>query len=327
MSQIHCPSRNLRSRYKKGRRRQEPVPKILDLPPELLYEIGSHLNIYQRFRFSQTCRTTRVFFGEDWEEFIPSRPLSSRLEFYSGVAATMADAYCCAACGALHPVDEHDTPATSRYKVRACQHALQRKLGQTYNIREAHVQIALKLCQPRYRAGHRDFLRQLMEPYRRKGRSLVRWSTAVFFEAVPRIVRGRFLLRTTHEWVTASWESMAPLDVVGHHVCPHQELVSWHPGRQSARTEFEQRVLGLFEGGSCGQALRGFCRQCRTDVEFVVNPGHARVTAWHDFGGPKTPDSWEWRDHVRGETMDDERLARPDFKTSWRVKERFEGGW
>lgn len=284
--------------------------RLLDLPVDILEPILSFLDIPDLYLLGQTCRALRRLTSRNWRAVVLAPPPATWGNFFYGIAFAFPDKWVCGRClGRLHPLDQDDLPQNDQYQVLFCQRAEDRHLGQPYRLRETHIQLALKLSQPRHAAAagqYAGYLTNLLKPYSTilpPDDSLI--ATQERFHAAPKIVKGRFLLHIAWR-LTKTEGTVSFFDLRGKSVCPHLRInpvLHWMSIRHQKRPDgpggFEWDAQRAFDSDVLGSEVPGCCGRCPTDYTIQVLDGVIVLCIWYDFGPEKPPDDELWRVHIR----------------------------
>ncbi|KAL6897686.1 hypothetical protein GGI43DRAFT_424033 [Trichoderma evansii] len=291
----------LRGRVEKkgGKRRslQNRRSALLNMPIDLIREITDKLSPADKIIFATTCRPIRNTIGQ------------ARFEYLASMCRDMPNHWVCEECMQYHCIDTSDTPVEScptcplanshgRYN-----QPLKLIPGDEYELGRRHVQLALKYIRmgdsllPR----HRLYLRRLMAA--RQYSLSYPWETKLMITAkiIPRIVEGRFLLRSICEYRQSSQPVTKEL-IASESVCQHQQFFplqddvwSSDPFHQDLR-QFHKAVHDSFE--SPGIEMRSHCPHCFTDFSVTTTKKIIRVSVWMDLGTESSPLDPFWHSFV-----------------------------
>ena len=233
-------------------------PRLQYLPTELIKIVVNHLTLADAFTLSQVNSRLRAIATQDWRKVLAGIPRHERIHFDHGLAHVRANYWACDYCIQLHEIDPTDIPSNrpeSRHGYDGFYHLYTPKPCKTdhievfggawtWNLRETHIQLALKLTrilagsdEIAARAVKRAHLRKLMKPFNLKlcwkYAEPTHFGFATYSDpsqrglATPRIVDGRFLLRM--EWryrnddrLKMGWRAGS----LNWSICPHQPCLS-----------------------------------------------------------------------------------------------------
>lgn len=305
---LHPPISRKAFLFKKKKRLDPPAtatPKILDLPVELIQFIIEHLELHDGYLLSQVCRAMRRLIRNDWKRLV-TRHLTylERLDFFNGIALILPNHWVCAPCGQLHRINVLDLPKGERLDTPHCQVGEGRRLQWPYNIRETHVQLALKLS--RLGNSNESYLRDIMSPFTSSIRTRFPNSLQRYYRATPKIINGKFLLQV--EWDFYDKGASIPVaHLCETFICPHMRITRVPPVERYCSyprchthgpSYFEDHVILAFSAAMRGQEVTGHCERCPTDYALKVETGMVTIRAWYDFGSEKSPIDKEWTVHV-----------------------------
>ncbi|TDZ19314.1 hypothetical protein Cob_v007639 [Colletotrichum orbiculare MAFF 240422] len=301
---VWLPLARLRHRFKRlFNATDAEAPSILRLPNELILEVLDHLELHDLFILSQTCRALRALAWRDWNLALGRMPSTRRAHFLPGIAFVRPNDWVCGRCGRLHAVDKRDVPWSGwhiRGSLPPCYRETGIKCGYVYELRFAHVQMAIKLS--RMGNVNQTYLGRIMKPYSDERDSSVYSTLLLHTRAAPKIVAERFLLHAEYEY-RDNTASVSPDALRLKKICPH--MMIW-PSRNT-RSNSLTRDLGL-EGLSDavhlafdrpGQEITGHCNRCPTDYTVVAAPGLLTIRAWHDLGPYTSLPDERWTVHIR----------------------------
>ncbi|KAK1526123.1 uncharacterized protein CCOS01_08541 [Colletotrichum costaricense] len=138
------------------------VPSFLKLPNEMLYHIISFLELHDQFILRQTCKDMQILLQKDWRLLFARLAVSQKLDFLAGLAFTSPNHWVCGGCHLLHRIDTNDVPW---HLLRTCPYDTNRACFLSrFDIRESHVQLALKLMRPET-AANQEYLKKIMSPF------------------------------------------------------------------------------------------------------------------------------------------------------------------
>lgn len=264
-------------------------PPLLRLPVDILLLITDELPLHSRFYFSQTCGDVRSILNQEWPG-----PVSrdERMNFFTEMAYLRPDRLVCLRCCKLHKVTLQGTPASPHFKPSTCPYTRRclydRSRG--YALNQSHVQLALKYARL---GGHEKFLKGLMAPRRFGVNNLLAMPFAITYAKVPRIIDGRFLLKTTIDYtgdyisgrdlmLHAAYERGGGHAMLCRHTNVWQELQRLHLDPDVSDHEMDERIAERVRISEEG--LRNSCRMCRADILMQFGPERCRFRSWQDFG-------------------------------------------
>ncbi|KAI8287076.1 hypothetical protein K4K60_012937 [Colletotrichum sp. SAR11_57] len=186
---------------------------LMSLPPEMLNEIADHMELHDRYLFSETCRRARWLFGMDkaaWARVFHAPDLRDRPRieaFLAGVAFVRPHHWLCIGCGRLHRVAGDPPP---RRRTRRCDRSVPlypRRPG--LGLKISHVESALKMARMLQvgAAGADEVGERLGNLLTGVEEKPVVDSTKelqyrkVGVESTPKIVSGMFILHTRMEFI------------------------------------------------------------------------------------------------------------------------------
>ncbi|EQB46209.1 hypothetical protein CGLO_14758 [Colletotrichum gloeosporioides Cg-14] len=271
---------------------------LMSLPPEMLNEIAVHLELHDRYLFSETCRRARRLFGMDkaaWNRVFHSLGLRGKTPievFLAGVAFARPHHWLCIPCGRLHRAAGDPPP---RPRTRRCDRPMplcprRLRLG----LKISHVESALKMARM-LRAGAAGAdevgarLRNLLtgveeKPVVDSTKELQYRRVAV--ESTPKVVSGMFILHTRIEFIgtrkgggrgAAKLAYFKPF-----RLCEH--LCSISNGRNDLATDLKKAF------GGKGREKTGSCGRCGIDYAIIANHGGFVVQSWQNLGRYDCPD-------------------------------------
>jgi hypothetical protein len=301
-------------RIEKKGRRSTSLPNrrsaLLNMPIDLIHEITNHLSPADNIIFATTCRAVRNIAGpgqfppDDTEE-----NREERFEYLASMCRDMPDHWVCEECMQYHCIDTTDTPADSRPTCPLADsygrynRPLQLAPGDEYELGRRHVQLALKYTRmgDSLLPSHRQYLGRLTAA--RQYSLAYPWEkkATVTAKITPRIVEGRFLLRTLCEYRVPSRQ--ITWDLIGSEsVCRHQQFFpvgddAWtigsiHPDLR----QFHSAVDLSFE--MRGAEVRGHCPHCFTDFSVTTTARSMQISVWMDLGTESSPLDPVWRSFV-----------------------------
>lgn len=301
---------------------KQPEGSILHvLMAEVLICIIDLLDLHDKFWLSQTCRVFHLLAKRDWNHEFSLLDEEQRESFLSGLAWHMPDHWMCRTCRKIHSIDKADIPRHGQERPNlSIAHMLDRDVVfygeecRLYKLCRRHVEMALKLTRmggPN--AGH---LRKLMSPFSLRRDALPFFTIPGYderfrahrYRATPKIVSGRFLLKT--EWEYRSEGPNADgWTVLSRRLCSHPGILlgMW----EDAVTEAglfgigdsaqpllnayyaygdSELVIGLSHRRYDGRELELFlsCPCCATDCRFKFSRGRSIFQSWRAFDFPKS---------------------------------------
>ncbi|KAF4815760.1 hypothetical protein CGCSCA5_v007067 [Colletotrichum siamense] len=271
---------------------------LMNLPPEMLNEIAGHLELHDRYLFSETCRRARRLFGMDkaaWSRIFhaPDRRDRPRIEaFLAGVAFGRPHHWLCIRCRRLHRVAGDPPP---RPRTRRCDRHMPlypRRPG--LGLKTSHVESALKMARMLQAgaAGADEVgarLRNLLTGVEEKP---VVDSTkelqyrAVRVESMPKIVSGMFILHTRMEFIGTRKEGNRGAVKLAHfkpfRLCEHLDSIS------NGGNDLATGLKNAF--GRKRTEKTGSCGRCGIDYAIIANHGGFVVQSWQNLGRYDCPD-------------------------------------
>lgn len=323
---------------KKNNNNKNRRSALLNMPIDLLRDITDQLSPADNIVFATTCRAVRNTTGrgqfpvDDSEE-----SQEQRFEFLASTSRDMPGHWVCEQCMRHHRIDTADTPTNSRPTCPLADaygrynQPLQLAMGDDYELGRRHVQLALKYT----RMGdslvheHRQYLQRLTaarqyctsSPWERKK------SVAITTKIVPRIVAGRFLLRSICEFRQPSHQ-LTREQIASEAICPHQQLVPpedvpWASGSlSSGLSQFHLAVDESFE--TPGKEVRGHCPHCPTDFSVITTKTSIRLSVWMDLGTESSPLDPVWRSFVHNDELP--QVGEVENNAPGRVRELYNRG-
>ncbi|KAK7422414.1 hypothetical protein QQX98_001693 [Neonectria punicea] len=288
--------------------------------------------------------------SRNWKQELDSLPAADRINFWTGLAYTMPNAWVCARCCKLHLIYMKasdiapDTPQSRSWLSSSTCYADRPALSQYgyfgyseayYEVRHRHVQLALKHSRLGIKGRHLQMLLAQWQSKPSQFNKNLHW-------AQPKIVDDRFLLRERHT-VAGDQEPLSrrsigwtTIGLTALWFCPHLVLTpiwgedelpsadfdwqAFHPS-----IEFENSVAQAF--ANAGTEFDGCCNHCFTDYSVLVSRSRRAVTfqIWRDFGTHDSPENWTWRSQVKVEGINDAYNAYKTWdRVSGSVREQFE---
>ncbi|KAK1244043.1 hypothetical protein MKX08_002181 [Trichoderma sp. CBMAI-0020] len=308
------PSRAvLDGRIDKKRKMSPPANRrsaLLDLPIDLLRDISDQLPPADSLVFATTCRAVRNCAGRGQFPADAEENQEQRFEFLASICRDMPDHWVCEECVRLHRIDTADTPSNSRPTCPLADaygrfnQPLQLAPAAEYELGRRHVQLALKysrLGDSALLPSHRQYLRRLTAA--RQFSLALSWEkrATITAKTAPRIVDGRFLLRTICEYRLPSRPVTRSL-IASESVCRHQCFFPLEDGAWTASSlhqdllQFPLAVDASF--ASPGTEVRGHCPHCFTDFSVTTTASSVRISVWMDLGTESSPLDPVWRSFV-----------------------------
>ncbi|KAK1717287.1 hypothetical protein BDP67DRAFT_610007 [Colletotrichum lupini] len=247
------------------------VPSFLKLPNEMLYHIISFLELHDQFILRQTCKDMQILLQKDWRLLFARLAVRQKLDFLAGLAFTSPNHWVCGGCHLLHRIDTNDVPW---HLLRTCPYDTNRACFLSrFDIRESHVQLALKLMRPET-AANQEYLKKIMSPFTFEYAPSPGQKTKTSFHAAPKVIADRFILYTQR---ALSYQ---------------QGLGVWQELGNAVRLAVNQP----------GIEVNGHCSRCLIDYSIILGPGPDRLTirAWYDYGSYKSPNDKSWTAPVYG---------------------------
>ncbi|KAM0461440.1 hypothetical protein ACHAPV_004145 [Trichoderma viride] len=334
------PSRGvLRGRIEKKGKMSSPTHRrsaLLDMPIDLLREISDLLSPADNIIFATTCRAVRNCAGRG--QFPPAdteENREERFEYLVSKCRDMPDHWVCEECMRLHRIDTADTPTDScppcpladsygRYN-----QPLQLAPADEYELGRRHVQLALKYSRmgDSLLPSHRQYLGRLTAA--RQFSLSYPWEkrATITAKVAPRIVDGRFLLRTICEYRLPSRNITRDL-IARESVCRHQQFFPLEDGawtnsslHQDLR-QFPRAVDESFE--SPGTEVCGHCPHCFTDFSVTTTARSVRISVWMDLGTESSPLDPVWRSFVHNAEFPP--IEEVEYIEPGRVRELYSSG-
>ncbi|GFP55634.1 hypothetical protein TASIC1_0005049200 [Trichoderma asperellum] len=323
---------------KKGGRRSSLKSRrsaLLNMPIDLIREITDELSPADKIIFATTCRAIRNTVGRGQFPSDTYEDRQERFEYLASMCRDMPNHWVCEECMRYHRIDTSDTPVQSRPtcpladRYGRYNQPLTLSPGDEYELGRRHVQLALKYTRmgdsllPR----HRQYLRRLTAA--RQYSLSYPWETKMMVTAkiIPRIVDGRFLLRSLCEYRQSSKPVTREL-IACESVCPHQQVFpprddDWSNDafHQNLR-QFHKAVNDSFE--TPGKEMRSHCPHCFTDFSVTTTTKCIRVSVWMDLGTESSPLDPVWRSFVHSADLDP--IGEVEYNELGRVRELYSSG-
>ncbi|PNP39455.1 hypothetical protein TGAMA5MH_08661 [Trichoderma gamsii] len=333
------PSRVVLSGRIEKKGKMSSLPKhsaLLNMPIDLIREITTHLSPADNIILATTCRAVRNCAGRG--QFPPAdteENREERFEYLAGMCRDMPDHWVCEECMRYHRIDTADTPADSRPSCPLADsygrynQPLQLAPADEYELGRRHVQLALKYTRmgDSLTPTHRQYLGRLTAA--RQFSLSYPWEKKVTITAkvAPRIVDGRFLLRTICEYRHPSRQITRDL-IASESVCRHQQFFPLEDGawtnsslHQDLR-QFPRAVDDSFE--SPGKEVRGHCPHCYTDFSVTTTARSVRISVWIDLGTESSPLDPVWRSFVHNAEFPP--IEEVEYIEPGRVRELYSSG-
>lgn len=235
---------------------------LLESPPEILLLVLDRLELWDLFQLSHTCRALRTVSHRDWDD--EPRPLSSgqRLDFWVGLAYSIATHWAYEYCCQLHRVDfpgelrlmlrgcnnqschkneqhgsictGHSTPRMWR-RQHSYSHESMHRLQHGYPLEHMHLQLILKSSDRIGSPVHQKYLITLLKSWQAVAspapQRLALSQEA--FTAIPRVIDSRLVISLMWEFTSPSNSQIDGI-VTGHkpgtqvRLCPHLVLLTRH---------------------------------------------------------------------------------------------------
>lgn len=276
------------------------------------------LELLDVLRLSHTCKDLRALITHDWPSADVRQLLPvGRLEFSTTLASSSLDRWACATCSKLKPVSFDDTPKDLDYDgcKRVWWEPHETRFEPSYSLQYSHVQLALKYTRKALPGSvYEEYLARLMAPHCNQYAPWRDTCGEIVYEAEPKIVDGRFLLR--EEWIFFSRDVATRPATTGRdvsfqhvcteiqhdrlHVCAHLEGRSGPDGiPESERTRENEASWSTDLHRNMRRALKGrswrrygfSCPYCPTDCEVCLWGLRTRsgcqpfvLRVWKDLG-------------------------------------------
>ena len=283
--------------------RGKPVKQdslLLNLPIDIIYVIIDALPLSARILLSQTCRDLWYRMRGTCFSTFQSATFLERWECLATLDDFLSDHRLCYGCLALHTVDPEDLPTVNCQNSDQPCSAPEPRGGRfqidRYNYAPAfrHIQLAVKYT--RLRGIQNSYRLRLLQKFETdlgfyQGQS-------AYITAEPLVVRGRFLLKTSHVFTGRSQPvSMQTVSQRTLIFCPHNFL-----GLDDDPTDpFIAAISMNFRNVARGwnMSARSFsCEHCPTDFVIQVDKQVARIFAWADLGMGRSPIDEYWQSHI-----------------------------
>ncbi|KAK1471611.1 hypothetical protein CCUS01_06095 [Colletotrichum cuscutae] len=267
------------------------VPSFLKLPNEMLFHIISFLELHDQFILRQTCKDMQILLQKDWRLLFTRLAVSQKLDFLAGLAFTSPNHWVCGGCHLLHRIDTNDIPW---HLLRTCPYDTNRACFLSrFDIRESHVQLALKLMRLKT-AANQEYLKKIMSPFTFEYAPSPGQKTKTSFHAAPKVIADRFILYTQR---ALSYPQGLGVWQVSERICRH---IGGSESGVGPPTEFGKAIkLAVNQPGI---EVNGHCSRCLIDYSIILGPGPDRLTirAWYDYGSYKSPNDKSWTAPVYG---------------------------
>jgi len=283
---------------------------IMDLPPELILQIGEHLPPHSRLLLSHTCSALHQALGRKGGARLSRE---DHIEYLIGVAYDLPTKWVCVECATLHDFAALDFPWSSLHTScplgwRRLSEGSAHTGSHSFMIHHRHVQIALK--HKRLGASseeHQQYVEALLAPRvtdftpfsSRGGPNALRTRYAM----IPRIIDGRFYVLGL--WQYQQKQHAVSIDTMGDlNICAHSSWASFDapgctprhdrvgPGGQLGISVADTRRRAMM---SIDGSAAGCCSLCPTDFFIIFTPQNTRVLSWMDLGDEKSFTSSSWK--------------------------------
>ncbi|TFB01474.1 hypothetical protein CCMA1212_006401 [Trichoderma ghanense] len=294
---------------------------LLQLPVELVVAIASQVPRPSQILASQSCRALRnilcdsVLQGEDRLPENLSR--EEQAEFLLCLSRGRPGEWVCEECMELHPAYMHDTPAKPMsegylpcfFPGFGLRQDLNVHANYGFKLNHRHVQLALKHARLAA-AGSlgTTYLQRLLQPHHKRIRSRYtrRRLVDATFSAHPKVVDGRFLVKTTfdfregHDKVRR--EYLGTVGLCGHQLIQASDVQGWRGQLSDSHNDLHPLYALLVAARAAfqkpGTEFCGRCEFCGTDFSVEASPERVTVRAWKDFGPEGTTYDPYWRSHA-----------------------------
>ncbi|KAL7805674.1 hypothetical protein V8C44DRAFT_352013 [Trichoderma aethiopicum] len=299
---------------------QSLTSALLQLPTELVIAIASHVPRPNQILASQTCTALRNILCDSVlpeDDRLPAHlPREEQAEFLRLLSRGSPGEWVCEECMELHPAYMHDTPI--KPMAEGFLPCFFPGLGQEdthihahygFKLDHRHVQLALKHARLAATTGlSTEYLQRLLQPIRKHIRS--RYTRKGFvdgdFSAYPKVVDGRFLVKSTFEFREAyskiCREYLGTIALCGHQIIQASDVHNWRGRVVDPHNEVQPLYALLVATRAAflvpGTEFCGSCRFCGTDFAITATPDRVTLRCWQDFGPEGTTYDPHWRSHV-----------------------------
>ena len=299
---------------------------ILHTPTELMQIIFDLLSLPARVALSQTCKCLHGNYGSQCHAEVRKLGAEERIHFLEELSNLLPEFRVCYFCSALHIIDTKDTPINPSvgvyYSSPSCPIQepvwIRHHLNSWYAVAIRHVQLAIKYT--RLKDVHEKYCASVLATYKVNHTDF--YSTHLTFIAKPKVIQGRFFLKTTWQF-SGKAASLSP-NLIGRApfgICPHLGNCPisylWDDPLFVAISELYdllQNDPDSSTDGSCASG-KGSCIKCPTDYIVDVTKGGKEVFihVWQDLGTGTSLDDPYWKSHLwdvkhnshyRGEAFD-----------------------
>ncbi|OTA08297.1 hypothetical protein A9Z42_0092010 [Trichoderma parareesei] len=295
--------------------------RLLNLPVELVIAIAAQVPRPDQILASQTCRALRnilcdsVLSGDD---HLPENlSMEERTEFLLHLSRGSPCQWVCEECTELHWAYMHDTPAKPLsegylpcfFPGYGQRQDLNLHSIYGFKLNHRHVQLALKHTRlAATEALDTTYLQKLLQPYQKQIRSRYTRKHLVDaeFSAHPKVVDGRFLVKTTFDfregYDKVCREYLGTVALCGHQIIQASDVRNWRGQLSDSHNDLHPlyalliTVRAAFQ--SPGREFCGRCEFCGTDFSVKATPERVTVRAWKDFGPEGTTYDPYWRSHL-----------------------------
>ena len=305
---------------------QRPDCYILQkLDPSALLCVVDFLPLDTQAVLSQTCRAMRNILK------VPepgNLPYVERVDYLANLAKDRVDCWVCDECVKIHKMHLVDRPLSTvsgnckrvdGYHNTSCNLVRWRK---HFSLTSQHVELALKytrLGKDKLGWKHRLYLEEVLKPRvcRDKMRDVDGLKKNVTCQIEPKVVDGRFLLRTEWTYSFKDEEKLTAQDV-WRLLARQGEECSWYEMRYS---EVGVSQEGDDDCSTCHRCLsraatkravenhnvdvEGHDLSSPTDYTFRVEAGKAKLIAWQDIGKGVSPIDLAWTRTMLTQSDDD----------------------
>ena len=283
---------------------------LLNMPLCLISDISDELDWPDKVVFSQTCRGLWYHLHSKCISTFRKATSEDRLKYLTMLSNVLLDHYVCERCCVLHLMNPEDIPGIWRSRCWDTYHAPcplpELKEGRVsfsahYAFGYRHVQLAFKYLRLGGKAVHQRYLNDIMREFviseNPSSRPRIQSDT---FTALPRIVRGKFIVRARYDFSEdlpkVSYSNIVKTPIS---FCPHHHMGPLH--------YFKDPVIlmihSLFQQPS-GTPYPGFhrrkfsCDRCPSDYEFIMEDKMLTVIIWRDLGAGTYLDDPCWRSQI-----------------------------
>ena len=291
---------------------------LLNLPLCLILDIFDELNWPEKVVFSQTCRGLWYPLHYKCVSIFQNLTAENRLRYLTMLGNVPLDHYTCENCCSLHLINPKDYPSSwirplvdSKVFHHPCPLPETREGHisglHDYAIGFRHLQLACKYSRLGGTAIHRRYMKNILQGWTEKANPEPWQSARPGYQrprcnVQPRIVRGRFIVRTEHHY----FESLPELSLLAvleatTTFCPHHILFKKYQYHDDK--EILEILQSMFHQPS-GAPYPGFqersysCSKCPSDYDLVIEDRKLTISVWQDLGTGISLEDPFWQSHT-----------------------------